>query len=154
MAIIFLQALLVAGFLKCCRVESGDSTPKSGLTKKKRFFMKHRTQGRKSVDAQDFDNLYEEYKSVLKQKEILGEQIELASQSSADLQSHIDQSQEEFKMYEDEIRNLREDNKLLLGKYKKLKISHEKLKNTMNQSEGENSRYLRSSLGSLFDTGA
>ena len=98
-------------------------------------------QGRKSVDAQDFDNLYEEYKSVLKQKEILGEQIELASQSSADLQSHIDQSQEEFKMYEDEIRNLREDNKLLLGKYKKLKISHEKLKNTMNQSEGKDIRY-------------
>ena len=45
MAIIFLQALLVAEFLICCRVCSGGSNEhinvKIGLDKKNRFFMKH-----------------------------------------------------------------------------------------------------------------
>ena len=93
--------------------------------------------GRKSVNAEDFDNLYKEYQSVLKQKEALGEQIELASQSSADLQSHIDQSQEEFKMYEDDIKSLKEQNKVIMGKYRKLKAAHEELKSSLKKNQGK-----------------
>ena len=93
--------------------------------------------GRKSVNAEDFDNLYKEYQSVLKQKEALGEQIELASQSSADLQSHIDQSQEEFKMYEDDIKSLKEQNNVLIGKYRKLKAAHEELKSSLKKNQGK-----------------
>lgn len=91
-----------------------------------------------TVQTKDFDELYEQYQSALHTIDQQNEQLELASLSSkdADFQSHLEQSQAEYEMYDSEIKELKDElteKKLLLkhhnvpettvsaAKYQKLK---------------------------------